>query len=212
VLLALSDDGCGIDKETLDKLFEPFFTTKGMCRGTGLGLSTVYGVVKQNNGLINVYSEPGLGTTFKIYLPRHAAKVDQMPKERPAVPAARGHESILLAEDDPALLNLTSTILEKLGYQVLAALTPGEAVRVAKEHAGEIHLLITDVVMPEMNGRDLAKTLISLYPGLKHLFMSGYTANIIVHHGVLDEGENFIQKPFSMQALAAKVREVLDSR
>jgi PAS domain S-box-containing protein len=212
VLLAVSDDGHGIDKETLDKLFEPFFTTKGMGKGTGLGLSTVYGIVKQNNGFINVYSEPGHGTTFKIYLPRHAAKVDQTPKERPAAPAARGHETILLAEDDPALLKLTGTILEKLGYQVLAASTPGEAVRVAKEHDGETHLLITDVVMPKMNGRDLAKTLIALYPGLKHLFMSGYTGNIIVHHGVLDEGENFIQKPFSMQALAAKVREVLDSR
>jgi PAS domain S-box-containing protein len=212
VLLAVSDNGCGIDKETLDKLFEPFFTTKGMGKGTGLGLSTVYGIVKQNNGFINVYSEPRLGTTFKIYLPRHAAKADQMPKERPSAPAARGHETILLAEDDPALLKLTRTILERLGYQVLAASNPGEAVRVAKEYTGEIHLLITDVVMPEMNGRDLTKNLIALYPGLKHLFMSGYTGSVIAHHGVLDEGENFIQKPFSMQALAAKVREVLDSK
>jgi CheY-like chemotaxis protein len=212
VLLAVSDDGCGIDKETLDKLFEPFFTTKSIGKGTGLGLSTVYGIVNQNNGFINVYSEPGLGTTFKIYLPRHTAKADQMPKERQDAPTARGHETILLVEDESVMLKMGRLILERLGYQVLAASTPGEAVRVAKEHAGEIHLLITDVVMPEMNGRDLAKTLIALYPGLKHLFMSGYTGNIIVHHGVLDEGKNFIQKPFSIQALAAKVREVLNSR
>jgi PAS domain S-box-containing protein len=212
VMLAVSDDGHGMDKDTLDKIFEPFFTTKGIGRGTGLGLATVYGTVKQNNGFINVYSEPGHGTTFKIYLPRHAAKTEQMRKESPAAPVAQGHETILLVEDELAILNMTRQMLERFGYRVLSASTPSEAIRVAKEHAGEIHLLIADVVMPEMNGRDLAENLISLYPGLRRLFMSGYTANVIAHHGVLDEGIHFIQKPFSMQALAAKVREVLDSK
>ena len=211
VMLAFSDNGHGMDKETRDKIFEPFFTTKGIGHGSGLGLATVYGIVKQNKGFINVYSEPGQGTTFKIYLPRHAAKIEQVQQERPAPSLARGDEMVLLVEDEPAILNLTRLILESLGYQVLAASTPGEAIQVAKEHASEIHLLVTDVVMPEMSGQDLARNLISLYPGLRHLFMSGYTANVIAHHGTLEEGVNFIQKPFSMQALAAKVREVLDN-
>jgi PAS domain S-box-containing protein len=212
VLLAVSDDGCGMDKEILNKLFEPFFTTKESGKGTGLGLATVYGIVKQNDGFISVYSEPGHGTSFQIYLPRHAAKTEQMQKESPAAPAAQGHETILLVEDEPLVLEMARLMLERLGYRVLVASTPGEAIRVAKEHAGEIHLLISDVVMPEMNGRDLAKTLISLYPGLRHLFMSGYTGNVIAHHGVLDEGVNYIQKPFSTPALAAKVRDVLDRK
>jgi nitrogen-specific signal transduction histidine kinase/ActR/RegA family two-component response regulator len=210
VLLAVSDDGCGIDKETQEKLFEPFFTTKGVGQGTGLGLATVYGIVKQNNGFINVYSEPGQGTTFKIYLPRHQGKAEQMQKEGPAAPAVHGHETILLVEDEPAILSMGKAMLERLGYRVLTAGTPGEAIRLAEEHPGEIHLLMTDVVMPEMNGRDLAKNLLSLYPNLKRLFMSGYTANVIVHHGVLDEGVHFIQKPFSRKDLAAKVREALE--
>ena len=210
VLLTVSDNGCGMDKETLDMLFEPFFTTKEM-GNTGLGLATVYGIVKQNNGFINVYSEPGHGTSFKIYLPRHAAKTTQMQKEGPAKPAKRGHETILLVEDEPAILKMTTKILERQGYTVLAASTPSEAIRRTEAHPGEIHLLLTDVVMPEMNGRDLAKNLLSFYPNLKRLFMSGYTANVIACHGVLDEGVNFLQKPFAMQDLAAKVREALDS-
>ncbi len=210
VLIAVSDNGCGMDKETMSHLFEPFFTTKGVGRGTGLGLATVYGSVKQNNGFINAYSEPGLGTTFKIYLPRHAGKAGQMQNKGQATLAARGHETVLLVEDEPAILKLTKVMLERQGYIVLAASTPGEAIRLSREHAGEIHLLMTDVVMPEMNGRDLAKNLLSLYPDLKRLFMSGYTANVIAHHGVLDEGVYFIQKPFSMEDLAAKVREALD--
>jgi two-component system cell cycle sensor histidine kinase/response regulator CckA len=209
VLLAVSDDGCGMNKETLGKLFEPFFTTKQVGQGTGLGLATVYGIVKQNNGFINVYSEPGQGTTFKIYLPRHAAKTQQMQKEGPAEQVGRGHETILLVEDEPAILRMTTTMLERQGYKVLAASTPGEAIRLAEEYPGEIHLLITDVVMPEMNGRDLAKNILSLYPSLKRLFMSGYTANVIAHHGVLDYGVNFIQKPFSVKDLAIKVRDAL---
>jgi len=187
-----------------------FFTTKEM-GNTGLGLATVYGIVKQNNGFINVYSEPGHGTSFKIYLPRHAAKTTQMQKAGPTKPAKRGHETILLVEDEPAILKMTTKILEHQGYTVLAASTPGEAIRRTEAHPGEIHLLLTDVVMPEMNGRDLAKNLLSFYPNLKRLFMSGYTANVIACHGVLDEGVNFLQKPFAMQDLAAKVREALDS-
>jgi PAS domain S-box-containing protein len=209
VMLAVSDDGCGLDKETMACIFEPFFTTKEMGKGTGLGLATVYGIVKQNNGFINVYSEPGQGTTFKIYLPRHAGKIEQTWKEALVKPDARGHETILLVEDEPAILELITMMLERQGYTILVAPTPGKAIRLAREHSGEIHLLMTDVVMPEMNGRDLAKNLLSLHPHLKRLFMSGYTANVIAHHGVLDEGVYFIQKPFSISELAAKVREVL---
>ncbi len=210
VLLAVSDNGCGMDQETLANLFEPFFTTKDVDKGTGLGLATVYGIVKQNGGFINVYSEPGRGTTFKIYLPRHRAKETPLPDKEAIRPTARGHETILLVEDEPAILRMTTTMLERTGYKVLAAGTPGEAIALAYEHAGEIHLLMTDVVMPEMNGRDLARNLLTLYPNIKRLFMSGYTANVIAHHGVLEEGVHFIQKPFSKQDLAIKVREVLD--
>jgi two-component system, cell cycle sensor histidine kinase and response regulator CckA len=209
VVLAVSDDGCGMDKQTLAHIFEPFFTTKDVGKGTGLGLATVYGIVKQNNGFIDVYSEPGQGTTFKIYLPRHVGKAPPVQQESSAVPAAHGRETILLVEDEPAMLEITTIMLENQGYTVLAASTPGEAIRLAGERAGEIHLLMTDVVMPEMNGRDLAKNLPSLYPHLRRLFMSGYTANVIAHHSVLDEGVYFIQKPFSIKELAAKVREAL---
>lgn len=209
-LLTVSDNGCGMNSETLENIFEPFFTTKESDKGTGLGLATVYGVVKQNNGFINVYSEPGKGTTFRIYLPRHRVKEASLPDKEAIRPAARGHETILLVEDEPAILRMTTMMLERTGYKVLAAGTPGEAIALAREHAGDIHLLMTDVVMPEMNGRDLAKNLLSLYPDLKRLFMSGYTANVIAHHGVLDEGVQFIQKPFAKQDLAVKVREVLD--
>ncbi|MEI7638191.1 MAG: PAS domain S-box protein [Syntrophus sp. (in: bacteria)] len=210
VLLTLRDDGCGMNKETLSHLFEPFFTTKAVGKGTGLGLATVYGIVKQNKGFINVYSEPDQGTTFRIYLPRHVGKATQMQREAPAESVARGHETILLVEDEKTLLDLSKYMLEKQGYRVLTAGTPGEAIRLAEEKEGEIQLLMTDVVMPEMNGRDLAKKMLSLYPNLKCLFTSGYTANVIAHHGVLDEDIYFIQKPFSRRDLAAKIREVLD--
>jgi len=209
VLLTVSDDGCGMDKEILDKLFEPFFTTKEVGQGTGLGLATVYGIVKQNNGFISVYSEPGLGTTFKIYLPRHESDAADAQKEKAkAIPLGHG-ETILVVEDEVTILNMSRTMLESLGYAVLTANTTDEAMQLAKAHAGTIHLLITDVVMPEMNGRELAEQLHTLNPELKTLFMSGYTADIIAHHGVLAEGVRFIQKPFSKQDLAAKVREVL---
>jgi len=210
VLLAVSDDGCGMDKETLDNIFEPFFTTKDVNQGTGLGLATVYGIVKQNNGFINVYSEPEKGTTFKIYLPQHAGAAEEIRAQVVTeIPRSRG-ERVLLVEDEAAIRKMGQKMLEGLGYQVLTAATPGEAMRLAAEHTGGIHLLITDVVMPGMNGRDLADQLHALYPDIKTLFMSGYTADVIAHRGVLEEGLNFIQKPFSVRDLSVKVRELLD--
>ncbi len=209
VLLTVSDNGCGMDRETRDRLFEPFFTTKEVGRGTGLGLSTVYGIVKQNDGFINVYSEPGNGTTFKIYLPRHeGVAVDS--KKDSAGNILYGHgEIILIVEDDVTILNLARIMLEKLGYTVLSASTPAEAIRLADAHPGGIRLLISDVVMPEMNGRILANQLHSRYPDIKILFMSGYTADVIAHRGVLNKGVWFIQKPFSMKDLGVKVHEAL---
>ncbi|MEN6507335.1 MAG: PAS domain S-box protein [Smithella sp.] len=212
IFLAVSDDGCGMSKEIQDKLFEPFFTTKDVGKGTGLGLSTVYGIVKQNNGFINVYSEPGQGTTFRIYLPRHIGKSEKTKIEKQQELVFSGRETVLVVEDESAILDLIKIMLEQQGYDVRIASTPGEAIQMAEEHNGEIHLLITDVVMPEMNGRDLAKRILSLYPNIKRLFMSGYTDNMIAHHGVLDEGVCFIQKPFSRKDLTTKVREVLDQK
>ncbi len=210
VQLTISDDGLGMDKETMDRIFDPFFTTKGAGQGTGLGLATVYGIVKQNHGFINVYSEPGNGTTFRIYLPRHEGAIVEAPKKfAEKLPSGNG-ETILIVEDELAILTLSSEILERLGYSVLPANTPGEAIALAQQHAGKIQLLMTDVVMPEMNGRDLSSRVLSLCPNLKRLFMSGYTADVIANQGVLDEGVNFIEKPFSMQDLAAKVHEVLN--
>jgi len=209
ILLAVSDDGCGMDKDTLAKIFEPFFTTKGMGEGTGLGLSTVYGIVRQNNGFVTVYSEPGQGTTLKVYLPRYGGEVvSELPDCSPP-PADGSGRTILLVEDEIALLQLNRRMLTSLGYTVLAASTPREAVRLARERQGRIDLLLTDVVMPEMNGRELGAELHSFLPGLKQLFMSGYTANVIAHHGVLDDGVNFLQKPFLKKDLAAKIAAVL---
>ncbi len=209
VLMIISDNGCGMNQETLSHIYEPFFTTKEMGVGTGLGLATIYGIVRQNEGFINVFSEPGHGTTFKIYLPRHSHASERPPEKGVTPAAARGHETVLLVENEPAILKMTARMLEDQGYTVLAAGTPGEAVDYAREHAGDIHLLITDVVMPEMNGRDLAKNLLSLYPNLRRLFMSGYTVDVIAHRGVLEEGVHFVQKPFSVKDLAEKVREAL---
>jgi PAS domain S-box-containing protein len=209
VLLAVSDNGCGMGEETQRRLFEPFFTTKELGKGTGLGLATVYGIVKQNNGFINVYSEPGRGTTFKIYLPRHGAGVVEAEAASSADFLRGRGETVLIVEDEPAMLAMGKVMLEELGYTVLGAADPGQALRLAHEHTGDIHLLMTDVVMPRMNGRDLAERFMPGKPGMKCLFMSGYTANVIAHHGVLDEGVHFIQKPFSMKDLGAKVREAL---
>lgn len=209
VQITVSDNGCGIEKETEVHIFEPFFTTKGVGEGTGLGLATVYGIVKQNNGFINVYSEPGQGTAFTIYLPRYLGTTKQDQPEITAESALRGDETILLVEDESTMLNMTMTMLQRLGYSVLAAKNPGEALRVAGEFSNRIHLLLTDVMMPEMNGRDLAQNLRSLYPHLKCLFMSGYTSDIIAQQGILAEGIQFIQKPFSKNDMAAKIRMVL---
>ena len=212
VMLVVSDNGSGMDAETLSHLFEPFFTTKEMGKGTGLGLAMVYGIVKQNNGFINVYSEPGQGTSFKVYLPKYVSDIDQNTKARVVPPAATGLETILLVEDEPMILAMTTEMLHRLGYTVLPANTPKEALRLAENYSSVIDLLMTDVVMPEMNGRDLAKKLLALHPYLKCLFMSGYTANVIAHHGVLDKGISFLPKPFSRKDLAAKVRETLDAK
>jgi len=211
-MLAVSDNGCGMGAQTLENAFEPFFTTKTQDKGTGLGLSTVYGVVKQNEGFIHVYSEPDQGSTFKIYLPHHRAKADASPDQKSEMPTGGGHETILLVEDEPSILKMTTRMLTRKGYTLIAAGTPGEAMELAHTHNGEIHMLMTDVIMPEMNGRDMAEHICNHYPNLKCLFMSGYTANVIAHHGVLDEGVNFIQKPFSMADLSIKVREVLDGK
>jgi len=212
VSLTVKDDGCGMDRETMSHLFEPFFTTKAVGKGTGLGLATVYGIVKQNSGFINIESEAGRGTSVKIYLPRQIAKTEMERSEGTTGPGMRGHETILLAEDEQDVLELTAMMLNMQGYHVLAARTPGEAISMAREHVGEIHLLLTDVVMPEMNGRALAKSLLALYPNIKRLFMSGYTADVIAHHGFLEEGVNFIHKPFSLKSLSAKIRETLDQK
>ena len=211
VMLAISDDGSGMDKETLGKLFEPFYTTKEVGKGTGLGLATVYGIMKQNNGFINVYSEPHQGTTFKLYFPRYMGNAEPVKKEKKDESTLSGHETVLIVEDEPAILDLGKRMLEKLGYHVLAAKTPKQAISVAEGYDGPVQLLITDVVMPEMNGRDLAGRLLSFYPNLKCLFMSGYTANVIAHHGILDKEVHFIQKPFSIKDLATKTREALDN-
>ncbi len=210
VLLAVSDDGCGMDKKTQDKIFEPFFTTKEINKGTGLGLAMVYGIVKQNNGFINVYSEPGNGTTIKIYFAAHAGETTKINIETvPEYPLGRG-ETILLVDDEQALMTLGGKMLDELGYRVLTANTPGEALRIVHEDTRPIHLLVTDVVMPEMNGRDLAERLSKHHPDLKVLYMSGYSTNVIAHRGVLDEGVNFIQKPIRIELLASKVRTALD--
>ncbi len=211
VVLAVTDDGCGIDKETLEHIFEPFFTTKEIGQGTGLGLATVYGIVKQNNGFINAFSEPGKGAKFSVYLPRYRGENSMAGS---VVPPVRIHqakgERVLLVEDEGIILKMGQKMLERLGYQVLIAASPREAFRLAEEYHGKIDLLITDVIMPEMNGWDLAEGLLSMYPGLKRLFMSGYTAEAIVHHNVLNEGEHFLQKPFSAGELAVKVREAFE--
>jgi len=211
-VLSVSDDGCGMDEETRQLVFEPFFTTKPTGSGTGLGLSTVYGVVSQNEGFIHVYSEPGQGSTFRIHLPIHEPETTGgKASSSQAESAPVGNETILLVEDEPAILHLGKRMLERLGYKALTASTPGEALAIAREYPGEIHLLVTDVVMPEMNGRELAKRLLTIYPGMERLFVSGYTADVIAHHGVLEEGVNFLQKPFSMRALGEKLREVLEA-
>ncbi|MDQ1334484.1 MAG: two-component system, cell cycle sensor histidine kinase and response regulator CckA [Thermodesulfobacteriota bacterium] len=209
VLLAVSDDGCGMDPAVLDHLFEPFFTTKEVGKGTGMGLPTVYGIVKQNNGFIEVQSEPGKGTTVAIYLPRVGGEADEE-GETDTGEMPRGHgETVLLVEDEEALLEMGKAMLERFGYKVFTANMPEEALGLARENVEEIHLLMTDVVMPQMNGEELARRLREIRPNLRCLFMSGYTADVIAHRGTLDKGVHFIQKPFTLNGLAVKVRKVL---
>nr|WP_319490500.1 ATP-binding protein [uncultured Desulfobacter sp.] len=209
VLISISDSGCGMNKKTSMHLFEPFFTTKKKGEGTGLGLATVYGIVKQNNGFINVYSELDQGTTFKIYLPRYSGNIEEK-VERKQGELLKGHETILLVEDEKAILTMIRQMLERLCYTVLTASTPDEAIRISNVSGTKIDLLITDVVMPSMNGRELAEKILLSFPNMKCLYMSGYTANVIAHRGILDEGLNFIGKPFSNQDLSIKLREIFD--
>ena len=208
VMLAVSDTGHGIDAKTRSHLFEPFFTTKALGKGTGLGLATVFGIVKQNRGLIDVSSEPGRGTTFKIYLPREKIASATM-AENPQPFPNRASGTVLLVEDEAAILSLGRRVLMEQGYTVLAALTPMEALTLAEKHHGTIDLLVTDVVMPGMNGKALQESLRNRRPHLKCLFISGYTSDVVAHQGVLDEGVHFLQKPFTMESLTQRVGELL---
>lgn len=209
-MLIVSDNGKGMEKEVAEKIFEPFFTTKGNA-GTGLGLATVYGIAQQNNGFVNVYSEPNKGTTFKVYIPLHAGEGVQGAEEKSHAFAMSAGETILFVEDDQTLLELGLTMLNKLGYEVLSTNSPKEALRIALECTDKIDLLITDVIMPEMNGKELASQLLLRHPHLKILYLSGYTANVIAHHGIIDEGINFLQKPFSRKELSHKIRGIMDA-
>lgn len=211
VMLAVSDTGTGMDQQTQARIFEPFFTTKETGKGTGLGLSTVYGIVKQSGGNIWVYSELGRGTASKVYLPRVDEGAEEYEPSAETEGDIQGAETVLLAEDEEMVRKLAQQVLEMCGYQVLEAANGGAALLICERHKEPIHLLITDVIMPEMSGRELADRLAQLRPEMKVLYMSGYTDNAILHQGVLDEGANFIQKPFPTDALARKVREVLDA-
>ena len=210
VMLSVSDTGTGMDRATQARIFEPFFTTKAQGKGTGLGLSMVYGVVKQSGGSIEVYSEPGRGTTFKVYLPRVFTEVQGKPD---SVRAERlgGSETILLVEDEEAVRTLGHRILDIAGYRVIDASSAEEALEVAKGHRGPLHLMVTDTVMPGASGPELARLLAPLFPGMKVLYVSGYADEAVVHHGLLKRTEAFLQKPFGPDALLRRVREVLDS-
>lgn len=210
VMIAMSDTGRGMDPDTLARIFDPFFTTKEKGVGTGLGLSTVYGIVKQHQGHLAVYSEAGIGTTFKIYLPRVYQEPEPQPQPGPSSPGPDGDETILVVEDEEIVRVLACDALSMLGYRVLCAADPGEALTVSGGHDGPIHLLLTDVVLPGMDGQSLFKKLLSSRPRLNVLYVSGYTENFIVHHGVLDRGVDFLQKPFTVEGLGNKIRSVLD--
>jgi len=212
VMLAVTDTGCGMDAQTQSHLFEPFFTTKEKGKGTGLGLSTVYGIIKQSGGNIWAYSEVGKGSSFKVYLPRVGEKMGVAYPQKPVPPSLRGgSETILLVEDEDAVRIMISRILRSKGYEVLEARHGQEAIQICGHHLGPVHLMVTDVVMPQMSGRELANQLAPQRPEMKLLYMSGYPDNAIVQHGVLDPGTAFLQKPFTLDALEGKVREILDS-
>ena len=212
VQISVSDTGCGMDAATRARIFEPFFTTKGVDKGTGLGLATVYGIVVQSGGHVEVYSEPGLGSTFKIYIPRDPGEAPhEKPPAQPQSPA-RGSETVLLVEDSEGVRSLARLALERRGYIVLEAGHPHEALRLLEKLPDPVHILVTDVVMPEMSGRQLAERLAPQWPGLKVLYISGYTDDAVVRHGILEEGTPFLQKPFTPDALTQKVRDVLDQR
>jgi CheY-like chemotaxis protein len=210
VMLGVSDTGCGMDAETQSRIFEPFFTTKGPDKGTGLGLSTVYGIVTQNNGHISVYSEVGQGTVFKVYFRRIDETLTGRNPNAAASEPPRGTETILVVEDGAEIRKLVRRTLENAGYTVLEASHGEEALRVCEGYTGPIHLLLTDVVMPQMSGRALTEQLTPRYPAMSVLYMSGYTNDAIIHHGVLGADIAFLQKPFTPDRLAATVRAVLD--
>jgi two-component system, cell cycle sensor histidine kinase and response regulator CckA len=209
VMLAVTDSGTGIDKATQARIFEPFFTTKEKGKGTGLGLSTVFGIVQQSSGSIWLYSELGKGTTFKVFLPRVDAPVSLIPSNEP-IPTLRGSETILVVEDDDQVRVLTCGILRKNGYDIIEARNAGEALLQSERHAGTIHLMLSDVVMPQMSGPELAKRVASIRPDMKILCMSGYAGDSIVRHGLLEAKMSYLQKPITVSALTSKVREVLD--
>nr|WP_320191570.1 response regulator [uncultured Desulfobacter sp.] len=209
VCLAVSDNGCGMDDKTVSQIFEPFFTTKDAGKGTGLGLSTIYGILKQNNGFINVYSELGQGTTFKLYFRRYIGNSAVLDTQHKIKAAPIGTETILLVEDEPAILKMISSALSKNGYNVLKASLPDKAIELAGENK-KIDLLLTDVIMPSMNGHQLAELITKRHSSMQCLYMSGYTADVIAHHGVLDDNINFITKPFRVKALLSKIRSILD--
>ncbi len=211
VMLAIGDNGMGMDASTQARIFEPFFTTKAKGKGTGLGLATVYGIVKQSNGFIWVYSEPGKGTTFKVYFPRVEGDIAEFMEESKSEQEARGVETVLMAEDEPSVRTLAARILRGRGYTVFEASNGKEALDIAEKYAGEIHLVLTDVVMPGISGRELVSRLETVRPGIKSLYVSGYTDTAIVHNGMLDSGIAFLQKPFTVEDLTRKVREVFDS-
>jgi CheY-like chemotaxis protein len=210
VMFSVADDGGGMDANTLENLFEPFFTTKNVGQGTGLGLATVYGIVKQNNGYIDVSSQPGHGSIFRIYLPRHFAVIAESGKQAEEKAQGGKGETLLLVEDDVAILKLAEKILADRNYKVLSAHTPSEALKIAAAQSNWIDLLITDVVMPQMSGRELSDQIKKIRPGLRCLYMSGYTADVIARRGVLEKDIHYIQKPFSVVDFLAKIRAVLD--
>jgi CheY-like chemotaxis protein len=211
VRLSVSDTGVGMSQEVQEKAFDPFFTTKEKSKGTGLGLSTVHGIVTQSGGKIWVHSEPGHGTTFQIYFPTIEGELDTLNRKKETDSSPRGSETVLLVEDEPSVRDLANRLLKQQGYRVLVAANGEEALRLAQDATGErIHLLLTDVVLPQMSGKELADQLKIFRPDLKVLYTSGYTDYAVVHHGVLNSGTHFLQKPFSLKTLSQKVREALD--